>query len=63
MLSKGRLHQKIKIHNSGNEKLPFCFGYHPYLQIDNEDIANLKITTDIKTNLKLDEVLFVLFRS
>ena len=57
ILSKGKLHQTIKVHPSVQEKLPFCFGYHPYLQINQENIKDLSIKTDIETNLKLDEVI------
>ena len=58
ILSKGSFQQKIKVDSAGpqHEKVPFCFGYHPYLQIDQEDIKDMKISTDIKTNLALDHV-------
>lgn len=56
VLSKGKFSQKIKVHNTVEHKLPFCFGYHPYLQIDQENIADLLVKTDIKTNITLDKV-------
>lgn len=41
ILSRGKFQQKIKVHNSAEDKIPFCFGYHPYLQIDEENIEDL----------------------
>lgn len=35
--------------------LPVCFGFHPYLQINELKLADLRIHTNIQTNLKLDE--------
>jgi galactose mutarotase-like enzyme len=46
-LSKGSLRVEIFVEHSENVALPVCFGYHPYLQIDNEDLKDLKLTTDI----------------
>lgn len=33
-LSKGTLRVEILVEDTPNVTLPFCFGYHPYLQID-----------------------------
>lgn len=32
-----------------------CFGYHPYLQINNVKITDLDFETNLKMNVKLDE--------
>jgi hypothetical protein len=50
------------VDHSEGEELPFCFGYHPYLHIDNEDLKDLTLTTDIATQLELKEVLIFLLR-
>lgn len=56
LLTKGALRVSISAQKTEEVKLPFCFGYHPYLEIDNEEIKDLKLETDIKVQLKLDEV-------
>lgn len=56
-LSKGNLRVKIIVDNPETASLPFCFGYHPYLQIDNEDLKDLELTTDITVQLALQEVI------
>ena len=56
ILTKGALRTSISVQKTEEIKLPFCFGYHPYLEIDKEEIKDLKLETDIKVQLKLDEV-------
>lgn len=36
------------------EKDVFCFGYHPYFQLLNKNIKDMKIETNIHKNLKLN---------
>jgi galactose mutarotase-like enzyme len=52
-LSKGVLRVEILVEDSPNVTLPFAFGYHPYLQIDKEDLKDLKLTTDISIQFQL----------
>lgn len=33
---------KVKLQITGQSTLPICFGYHPYLQINQTNISDLK---------------------
>lgn len=52
-LTIDKLTTQLKV--EGKSELPLCFGYHPYLQYNEEKLADLVVDTNLKNNLKLDE--------
>jgi galactose mutarotase-like enzyme len=56
-LRRGALTIQFRVIENEKDPHPFCFGYHPYLQIDNEPLDDLEIQTDIHTLLEFNEVL------
>jgi hypothetical protein len=41
----------FKIIENEKDIHPYCFGYHPYLEIDGKNLEDLEIKTDINTLL------------
>lgn len=54
ILKKGVFVISFTVLNNEKDKLPYCFGYHPYLQIDSENLDNIQFLTDIHTLLEFD---------
>lgn len=53
-LKRGSLSVVFEVIENEHDKSPFCFGYHPYLQIDEQSLDDLTIDTDITTLLEFD---------
>lgn len=55
-LSKGKLTIHFKVIENEKDKHPYCFGYHPYLELDGKQLQELTFKTDITTLLEFDQV-------
>lgn len=62
-LSKGKLTIHFKVIENEKDKQPFCFGYHPYLEIDGKPLEEIEIKTDITSLLDFDQVFYALMRT